>query len=84
MVRDDIERTEPTETPTVRSVTEATIRTSSDYNGFMSNGAVGDRRMLVASGRGVGLSVGASSRSRSPAWQLVVVGGKHLLSPIVH
>jgi hypothetical protein len=58
MVRDDIERTEPTETPTVRSVTEATIRTSSDYNGFMSNGAVGDRRMLVASGRGVGLSFG--------------------------
>jgi hypothetical protein len=30
LVRDDIERTEPTESPTVRSVTEAGIRTSSD------------------------------------------------------
>jgi hypothetical protein len=30
LVRDDIERTEPTETPTVRCVTEARIRTNSD------------------------------------------------------
>ena len=30
LVRDDIERTEPTETPTVRCVTEARIRTGSD------------------------------------------------------
>jgi hypothetical protein len=58
LVRGDIERTEPTETPAVRSVTEARIRTSSDHNGFMFNWAAGDRRMLVASGRGVGLSFG--------------------------
>jgi hypothetical protein len=30
LVRDDIERIEPTESPAVRSVTEARIRTSSD------------------------------------------------------
>jgi len=30
LVRDDIERTEPTETPAVRSVTEARICTGSD------------------------------------------------------
>jgi hypothetical protein len=30
LVRDDIERTAPTESPAVRSVTEARIRTSSD------------------------------------------------------
>jgi hypothetical protein len=82
LVRDDIERTEPTETPAVRSVTEARIRTSSDHNGFMFNWAAGDRRMLVASGRGVGLSFGPVADRDRPLGSWSWWTRSHLLNPI--
>jgi hypothetical protein len=84
LVRDDIERTEPTETPTVRCVTEARIRTSSDYHGFMFKWGRGDRRMLVASGRGVGLSVGPVADRDRPLGSWSWWARKHLLGPILH